>query len=409
MQTVLRSLLVLPVLLLPVTTMAAELTIGPRAEWIHQKRGHDTHISAPAAAIGRNGNSLIAWVAREGETGNLYLARHRAEDWGLIRVNPDAMAVDSLHQSPGIAVGPSDEIYVSWSSSKPKPEGVLFASDLRLSRSLDGGQTFDSHLRVNEPRTISHSFEGMAVAEDGTVFMAWIDSRDGWEKAGTYVARIGQRGTQAETIVTLDRDTCVCCRVAVATGPQEVAGILWRHVFPGNIRDMVLALSRDGGRSFPPPTLVHPDRWHITACPHRGGALGMDSQGRTFVAWYTEGPQVHPALLLAVSSDGKQFTPPRRLDESTTSIPDHVRMAVDPAGRVVILWEDATAVRRRILVRYSTDGGRTLSPVRVLSTVLKAYAPDITVSGPGEFVAVWHEGHFPLTKTVLQPLRLDGP
>ena len=38
-----------------------------------------------------------------------------------------------------MAVGPGGGIYVSWSSSKPKPEGALFASDLRLSRSLDGG------------------------------------------------------------------------------------------------------------------------------------------------------------------------------------------------------------------------------------------------------------------------------
>jgi hypothetical protein len=319
------------------------------------------------------------------------------------------MAVDSLHQPPGIAVGPEGEIYLSWSSSKPKPEGVLFASDLRISRSLDGGQTFDSHLRVNEDRAISHSFEGMAVLQDGTVIAAWIDSRDGWEKAGTYVARIGQRGTQIERLLTLDRDTCVCCRVGVATGSEEAIGVLWRHVFPGDIRDMVLALSRNGGRSFPTPILVHADRWHITACPHRGGALGIDGQGRTIAVWYTEGPQLKPAVLLAVSPDGRRFTSPKRVDESTSSIPDHVRMAVDPAGRVVIVWEDSTAVRRRILLRYSTDGGQTLSPIRVLSTALKAYAPAIAVSGPGEFVAVWHEEHFPLVKTVLQPLRLHTP
>ena len=52
-------------------------------------------------------------------------------------------------------------------------------------------------------------------------------------------------------------------------------------------------------------------------------------------------------------------------------------MAVDPAGRAVIVWEESTAVRRRILLRYTTDGGRTLSPIHVLSTAIKAWAPDI--------------------------------
>jgi hypothetical protein len=35
---------------------------------------------------------------------------------------------------------------------------------------VDGGKSFDSHVRVNEDRPISHSFEGLSVADDGTVF-----------------------------------------------------------------------------------------------------------------------------------------------------------------------------------------------------------------------------------------------
>lgn len=408
-RVILRRLLLLLVFLVPANVSAEGITLGPRAEWTHPGKGPDYHISGGAVAVTPDGRHLIAWFVREGEHGNLYLAHPGSRRWRVLRVNPKGMAGDSVHQSPGIAVGPKGEIYVSWSSSKPKPKGTLFASDLRLSRSLDGGESFDSHLRVNEDRPIPHSFEGLGVAQDGTVFVAWIDSRDGWEKAGTYLARIGERGTRVDRRVKLDSDTCVCCQVDVATGPGDTLGVLWRKVFPGDIRDMVLASSRDGAGSFAGPELVHADGWKINACPHRGGALGIDGQGRTFVTWYTEGPRGQPAVLLAVSPDGRRFTLPRRLDESTTSIPDHVRMAVDTAGRVIIVWEDATAVRQRILLRYSSDGGRTLSPVQVLSTALNAYAPDVAVSGPGEFVVVWHEKAFPLTKTVLQPLRLNGP
>ena len=100
---------------------------------------------------------------------------------------------------------------------------------------------------------------------------------------------------------------------------------------------------------------------------------------------------------------------PQRLDASTGSIPDHVRMAVDAAGRGVIVWEDSTAVRRRVLLRPTTDGGRTFGPVQSLSPALKAYAPDVAVSPTGGFVAVWHEEQFPVIKTVVQPLHFkDG-
>jgi hypothetical protein len=129
---------------------------------------------------------------------------------------------------------------------------------------------------------------------------------------------------------------------------------------------MELGLSKDGGRSFLPATLVHDDRWQINACPHRGGVIAISNQGQLYTAWYTEGAQGRPNVLFARSSDGRRFTPPQRLDVSAGSIPDHVRMAVDASGQVAVVWEDSTAVRRQVLLRYSTDGGQTFSPIQVL-------------------------------------------
>jgi hypothetical protein len=386
----------------------AGLSLGPRVEIAHPGKAHEVHLSGAAVAVARDGGVLLTWAAEEGQTTNLYLVRGGAGDGGRVRVNPDGMTVDSLHQPPGIDIGPKGELYISWSSSKPKRAGTLFASDLRLSRSLDGGRSFDSHLRVNEDRPISHSFEGLTVAEDGTVVVSWIDSRDGSDNAATYVARIGERGTRVESTLKLDGDSCVCCRVDVTTGPKNVVAVVWRKAFPENIRDMVLAVSRDGARSFAAPTLVHADGWQIAACPHRGGTVDMDESGRLYLAWYTEGPQDQPRLLFTISPDGRHFMEPKRLDSSATSIPDHVRLAVDASGRALVVWEDSTAVRRRVLLRYTTDGGETFSPIHVLSHAIKAYAPSIAISPTGEFVAVWHEEQFPVTKTVIQPIHLDA-
>jgi hypothetical protein len=169
---------------------------------------------------------------------------------------------------------------------------------------------------------------------------------------------------------------------------------------------MVMAVSRDGGRTFGDPTLVSADHWKINACPHRGGAIGLDGQGRVYVSWYTEGTDIRPDLRFAVSTDGRRFGPARRLHVSATSIPDNARMAVDPAGRAVVVWEESTAVRRRILLRYTVDAGRTLSPVHVLSRAIKAYAPDVAFAGDGRFLVAWHEEQFSSLKTVVQPLRL---
>ena len=385
---------------------AAGPEVGARQELTVAEKAHEAHVSPPAVVVRADGRIVLAWFAQQGHDNHLFVARPGSEA-KPIRVNPDGLFVDSLHQPPGLALGPDGEIYVSWSSRKPLPEGVLFASDLRLSRSLDGGQTFEPPLRVNEDRPISHSFEGLGVMPDGTVIVSWIDSREGSNASGTYLARITERGSRVERTLKLDGgETCVCCRSDVAAGPRDTVAVAWRKVFPGSIRDMVVGLSRDGGRSFAPPELAHADRWKITACPHRGGSVATDGRGRVYLAWYTETADGQPRMLFAAAGDDLKFRPPLRLNASTGSIPDQVRLAADPAGRVVIVWEEATAVRRRVLMRYSTDGGRTLSPARSLSDAIKAYAPDVAVAPGGEFVVAWQEEPFPVLRTVTQTIKL---
>jgi hypothetical protein len=319
-------------------------------------------------------------------------------------VNPAGMSVDSLHQAPGLASGPQGELYLTWSSRRPVPTGGLFASDLRLSRSADGGKTWDGHLRLNEDVATSHSFEGVAVAPDGTVIVAWIETRDG--QAATMLTRVSERGTRIAGPLRLDAaETCVCCRVDVSAGPGDLVAVMWRKVFADNVRDMVVAASPDGGRSFGPPALVHADRWKITACPHRGGSIAADARGRLYALWYTEGAEGRPDVLFATSADGRRFSVPRRLHTATGSIPDQARLAVDAGGRGVVVWEDSTAVRRRVIIRTTLDGGRTLSPPRTLTHAVKAFAPDV-VSGRDGFLVVWHEEEFPNFKTVIQSVKL---
>ncbi|HEX3178164.1 MAG TPA: hypothetical protein VHZ49_15915 [Methylomirabilota bacterium] len=393
------SLLIAGALLQAVTATAQS---SARVEMTHPARGHEVRVS-PAAVVSLSGvEPLVAWSAQEGDDNVLYAARPGGG--APVRVNPAGTSVDSLHQAPGLAAGPRGELYVTWSSRRPVPVGGLFASDLRLSRSLDGGSTWDGHLRLNDDVPSSHSFEGMSVAPDGTVIVAWIETRDG--KAATVVTRVSERGTQPGEARRLDTgETCVCCRVDVVAGPGDTVAVMWRKVFADNVRDMVVGVSRDGARTFAAPALVHADRWAIAACPHRGGTVATDARGRLYALWYTEGTQGRPEILFATSSDARRFSAARRLNEATASVPDQARLAVDERGRAVIVWEESTAVRRRVVMRTTVDGGRTLSPTKTLTQAVKAFAPDV-VATTGGFVVVWHEEHFPSVKTVIQSITL---
>ena len=97
-------------LLVPWMVQAAELTLGPRAEITHPGQGHAVHLSAPTVAVTRDQVVLVSWSAEETQGNQLYLARPTMQGAPVVRVNPAELTVESLHQAPGLAVGPGGEI-----------------------------------------------------------------------------------------------------------------------------------------------------------------------------------------------------------------------------------------------------------------------------------------------------------
>lgn len=387
---------------------APEWELGERHEIVHPGAAHRVHVSGPALAVAPDGRVHLAWSrgdAAAPEIVTLRLGAEEADAAAFVGVSPPGLAASASHDPPGLAVGPQGEVHVTWSSRRPAGAGTPFAADLWLSTSLDGGARFGPPLRVSEETPRSRGFEGVAADAAGAVLVAWIET--GEEGAATLLARV------EEGVVTsrarLGARTCPCCRVEVAVGSDGRVGVLWRDELPGQVRDMVMALSRDGGRSFASPRLVHDDGWALDACPHRGGSLAFDGRGRVAAAWYTEGPQQRPAVTLALAADGVTFGLPRPLHDLPGALPDRVSLALRPDGAGLVVWESATPVRREIAGRSVGDAGRRLGATRVLSRALKASAPAAAVTPSGGLVVAWNEEAFPTLRTIVQTFTLTDP
>jgi hypothetical protein len=388
------------------TNIATNIEPGARREIVHAGILHEAHVSPPALAIAPDGAAFVAWVEQDGAERHVLVSRVEDGAPPAARVDPLGTRPDRAHQSPGLAVAPDGSVLVSWSSEKAKPEGVLFANDLRLSVSRDGGRSFDAPLRVNEDRPLSHSFEGLGVTPGGDVLVAWIDSREGWEKAGTYAAWIDATGQRVASRTTVGGDTCVCCRVAVATRPEGGAALAWRQVFPGNVRDVVARFVAPGEHGGAAPLRVARDGWSLDACPHRGPALAAGAGGRIHAAWYTEGRDGRPRIEVTRCSAGGCSEPPLELSGPPDTVPDHVAVAATADGRVLVAFEAFTAVRRQIVARASADGGVRFGPPVVLSRATKAGEPALAVAPSGDLVVAWREERFPRAVTVVQTVRV---
>ena len=386
----------------------ASPTIGPKYMTVHNVKG----LVGPSVQIDDQGMISAAWVEEDKDTRTILFARSKTPGGPLgtpVSVNQPDESPYSRQEAPALIVHGQD-VFVTWSKTHPKmTPDKPFSGELRLSRSSDGGRSFGPSTLVNDDdQVIQHTFDAMQVSPDGVLHFAWIDGREGKKEPGTFVARSTDQGRTITKNFKVDDNTCVCCRTSIATSANGLVYVAWRKIFDGNIRETVVSRSTDGGQRFSSPVVVGNDRWVYQACPHRPASLGVDRLGRLYVAWYTEGADETPAIYLAYSDDqGKTFSEKKQLNRSKGTFPDHPQMAVDPEGRVMVIWEEQSPVRREIVMSHSLDRGQSFSQPRKLNEK-HGQSPTVAVNHQGTVVMGWKEHAMPAHRLVVQTLQLTG-
>lgn len=345
----------------------------------------DKKVSPPAAVIDDAGRIYAGWMREDGEKININVVS--SNDGGKtfsapVKVNGGLDSPAGLHASPSMALGPKGELYVAWTAAR---SGAEFAAEIRLARSADGGATFAPSVRVNQDTPpSSRGFESMAAGPDGTIYVVWLDGRENRHGvSSTYFARSVDGGKTFMNERQIDTDSCPCCRTAVTVSPQGHIYAAWRKVFKGEIREIVVSRSSDGGAGFTAPAVVGNDGWEIAGCPHRGPALAA-SGGGLHVAWYTEGKENSPSVYTARSGDGGSSFSKTPLPWARGSFPDHPVMTLIN-GAQSTAWEETTPVLSKIV--FMTEGDER--PEQLNQGVRRAHDPVLSVNRGGDILAGW--------------------
>ena len=384
------------------------LQFGSKLTTDHKVRA----VVGPSVRIDDEGRISLAWVEEDKDVRTVLYARTEQPEGPIgtpVKVNQSTEAPYMRQEAPALAVV-GDQVFLTWALTHPKlATDKPFSNELRLSRSKNGGKTFLPSILVNDDeQVIGHSFDSIHVAPDGVIHLAWIDGRENKKESGTFVTRSTDHGRSVEKNLKLDENTCVCCRTSMTSGPDGVLYVAWRKVLPGELRETVVARSVDGGQTFTAPVIVGHDKWVFPGCPHRPASIGTDRLGRLYVVWYTEGVDETPAVFLSYSDDrGDTFSPKQKLNVSTGTFPDHPQMAVDPEGRIVIVWEEQSPVRREIVMSVSLDRGHTFSTPQKLNEK-KGQTPSLWMNSKGLAALAWMEHAMPNHRLVVQTLQLPA-
>ncbi len=180
------------------------------------------------------------------------------------------------HRGPRIVMTPSIIVISAIYGDKGKGAD----GDLISFRSRDGGRTWSQGTRVND--TAASAREGLhaMAAEGNLVYAVWLDDRGGRKELYGAASPDGGAswGANQRIYQSPDGHICECCHpsVVVRSGGRDI-DVMFRN-FLGGSRDMFLASSRDGARTFKTAKLGE-GTWPLNACPMDGGALTVDEEG----------------------------------------------------------------------------------------------------------------------------------
>ena len=307
------------------------------------------------------------------------LRHQRSRDGGLTWSEPRRVPADVKSARRGdepqiAAVG--DRLVALWT----RPGGNRFGKGpFGTALSADGGATWTSGPNpADDGREDGHAFADLAADEAGTLYLAWLDSRDGAQGLRAAVSR--DSGRTWETNGSPDARSCECCWNRVAAAGRDGAYVLYRDRDP---RDMALVATRDGGREWTRRGSVGAFAWQFEGCPEVGGGLVAQATGRLDAVVWTGEEKRQGVYALGSTDDGRTWSAPAALGTKAARSPDLAR-----AGSVLqAIWEEHGAV----FGARSRDDGRTWSaPERLSAEGVRASRPCVVTAGE-RFLAAWTE------------------
>ena len=305
------------------------------------------------------GNTVLSWVrmSEDSTFSFCYAVSQDGKTFDAPVVIPNSGNIQPHGENlPKIIFKPSGEIIALWgtrsTSLKNKYSGMV-----SYSQSFDDGKTWNSPKPlVADTAGFDQRYYDVALLPDGEVGIIWLDNRKTIEKEGSalyFASTKGKDGFQAER--SLAESCCQCCRTVLFVDSKGSIHILYRGIIQDSIRDMVHAVSTDGGKTFSSPKRISDDNWVLNACPHTGPAMAENNKGLHF-AWFTGGNN-KGAYYARTSDNGENFTP--RNDIS--SLGSHPQIAALKNGELIIVWDEFVTVGnnsvKRIGIQKRSDEG----------------------------------------------------
>ncbi len=263
--------------------MIAALLLAGAFELVDVPCGKGSH--EPQLSVANDGRVALAW-GNEESIHCCVGAPGKNEEF-----QRDQLVAKGLQFSVGMRRGPrvalleGERVVVSaiGGAKGGGKDGDLFAW-----RSLPDAKGWSAAVRINSVEgTAREGLHAMARGPKGELYCTWIDLRE--KKPALFGALSTDGGTTwtLEQRISRDPELCPCCAPSACYDLKGGLHLMWRGLREG-ARDMLLAHSSDGGKSFGEATKIGSGTWKIDACPMDGGAIAALTDGAVLAVYRRE-------------------------------------------------------------------------------------------------------------------------
>jgi hypothetical protein len=360
----------------------------------------DLKVAAQKPRLARSASGILSVLAVADFEGRRSLVYARSQDDGdhfsaSIRVSDEKSSVIASGENVPSLIQVASGVYAAWQEKTPEGRHrIVFA------RSTDMGASFGKPVEVSDHKGGSfNGFSAMNVAPNGDIYVIWLDGRDEPEPEGTlalYLAKSSDGGNSFTANTRVALGACPCCRPAIAFGKTGQVYVSWRKVFDGDIRDVVLAVSRDGGRTFSASKKVGEDKWVLHGCPDSGPSM-VSIGDRLYIAWFSEGNHTSGIRVTTSDDGGKNFTLPDLASKGVFAA-NHPQLSISDDSHILLSFQGRRESKDRghwppvqIFVTALDPLGRGAAPEPLSSVNNSAVYPSTLSVGPDRVFVAWTE------------------
>lgn len=247
--------------------------------------GPDRDGKQPQVAVDPFGRIYV--VFGRGSTVRLAVSTDRGKTFQVKAVGSVGSLALGMRRGPRVSATGDAVVVTAIGGGKGKGQD----GDVLAWRSTDAGKTWAGPTRVNSVESSAREgLHGMASGPGGKIFCTWLDLRN--KRTEIYGASSKDGGVTWETDALVyrspEKSVCECCHPSAAFSPDGTLHVMWRNSLKG-ARDLFLANSSDGGRTFSPAEKLGRGTWPLNACPMDGGSVAVRPDGQVETVWMRAG------------------------------------------------------------------------------------------------------------------------